>query len=460
VIASNSRFPSFKQWLFAGATAIVSVLTCGASAQAQQVVKFAYSADYYPSTPQMLSSWVQGVQQAAKTLLPGVTIEPEPIHGGFDDFLTKLSLMYGNPSTAPDLALVPAQEVGQWQGSGLLTQLDSKLKATDWWPKFVPAGQQEGQIDGKTYYVSMGDNNNALLFDKTIFAKAGLPADWQPKTWDDILSAARAIKKADPSVWPLWLLTGTAQGSEGVIFGAANLLVTSDTPVAFDTGSGKWVAESKGLREVINFYRTAASEGLLAPPSEILDPNGPGILGPFLPKHKVGIAFAGNYVPTVFNKTICGPCWADAQQQLGIAPIPTSSGQAPGVGTTMSGWGLVLNAHSKDPDDAWKVLNLMMSKDLLLQQDLVGGLVPPILEYNKEPVYANFAPGFQTPFAELAAHSTTFPSNADFKVWAFALAQATETVVLHPNTSVELAAKGMKSYISNQLDDSEVEVLK
>jgi multiple sugar transport system substrate-binding protein len=204
----------------------------------------------------------------------------------------------------------------------------------------------------------------------------------------------------------------------------------------------------------------AASEGLLAPPSEILDPNGPGVLGPFLPKHKIGIAFAGNYVPTVFNKTICSPCWADASQQLGFAPIPTSAGQAPGVGSTLSGWGLVMNANSKDKGDAWKVFNLMMSKDLLLKQDNVGGLVPPISTYNADPIYADWAPGFQTPFADLASHSTSFPSSSDFKVWAFALAQATETMVLHPDTPVETAVKGMKSYISNQLDDSEVEVLK
>ena len=123
----SNRLPSLKECLFAGAAAVVS-FACSAHAQAQQVVKVAYSADYYPSTPQMLTSWVQEVQQEAKKLLPGVTIEPEPIHGGFDDFLTKLSLMYGNPSAAPDLALVPAQEVGQWQGSGLLAELGDRAR--------------------------------------------------------------------------------------------------------------------------------------------------------------------------------------------------------------------------------------------------------------------------------------------------------------------------------------------
>jgi hypothetical protein len=78
------------------------------------------------------------------------------------------------------------------------------------------------------------------------------------------------------------------------VLGSANLLVTSSSPQAFNATTGKWVADSKGLREVVNFYKTASAEGLLAPPSEILDPNGPGIVGPFLPKHQIGITFGGN----------------------------------------------------------------------------------------------------------------------------------------------------------------------
>ncbi len=424
-LSSPPRFSRFKRYLYAGAVAVTALAAGGASAHAQRVVRIAFSADYYPATPQMLASWVAEVQQSAKKQFD-IELTPVPIQGGFDDFITKLSLMYGNPSTAPDLAIVPAQEVGQWQESGILEKLDPYLKTSTWWKQFVPAIQQEANVNGSAYYVSLGDNDNGLLFDKTIFAKAGLPADWKPKTWDDILVAARAIKKADPTVWPIWLMTGTAQGSEGVVLGSANLLVASSNPTAFDTTTNKWVGDSKGLREVINFYKTAESEGLLAPPSDILDPDAPGNLGPFLPKHKVGISFAGNYVPTVYNKTICSPCWADAQQDIGYAPIPTSNGQAPGVGSTLLGWGLVMDSASKDKSDAWTVFNLIMSKNFLLQQDNAGGLVPPIAAYNTEPIYANWAPGFQTPFADLAGQSTVLPLSTDFKVWAFALAQATE----------------------------------
>jgi multiple sugar transport system substrate-binding protein len=458
--ASKTRRPKLKSLLYATAAAAVTLAVGTANSQAAGVVKVAFSADYYPSTPQMLAQWMVQIAQGSAKKFNGLQVVAEPIHGGFDDFITKLSLMYGNPSTAPDLAIVPGQEVGQWESSGLLAKLDPYLKTTDWWSQFVPAIQNEGRLNGSTYYVSMGDGDNALLYDKTIFAKSGLPADWKPKNWEDILAAARQIKKADPSVWPLWVITGTAQGSEGVVLGSANLLVASSTPYAYDNGTKKWVADSPGVREVINFYKEASAEGVLAPPSEILDPNAPGIVGPFLPKHKIGITLAANYVPTLFNQQICGPCWPQAGEQIGFAPIPTSHGQAPGLGSTLSGWGLIMNASSKDLASTWKVFNYMMEKDNLINQDNLGGLVPPIVAYNTDPVYVNFAPAFQTPFGQLVNNSTVFPPLPDFKVWAFALAQATETVVLHPNTSVDTAAAGMKAYIANQLDDSQVEVLK
>jgi multiple sugar transport system substrate-binding protein len=443
------------------ATALAMAALAGAtSAHAGAVIKVAYSSDGFMATPLMATQWFGSMKEGVAKAYPGVTLKLEPIHGGYNDFLTKLSLMYENASTAPDIAEVPGGEVAQWQASGLLAPLDKYLASSDWWSQFAPAIQREGAIDGKTYYISQGDNTNALLFDKTIFKKAGLPDDWQPKTWDDILAAARIIKKADPNVWPLWLITGPAQGTGGLVLGPGNLLVTSSTPQAQDPATGKWIADSKGLREVVNFYKTASAEGLLAPPSEILDPNAFGIVGAFPPKHQIGITFGGNYVPQIWNTTDCGPCWADAGAEIGFAPIPTVNGEAPGIGSTLSSWGFVMSSTTKTPEVTWKVIDFMMKKDSLLIVDNDGGLVPPIPAYNSAPAYVNFAPAFQTKFADLTKYSIAFPSAAEFKVWTFALLQATEAVVLHPNTSVDDAMNGMKSYMSNQLDADQTEIQK
>jgi multiple sugar transport system substrate-binding protein len=442
--------------------ALSSALVGGASIASADptTIKIAYSADYLMSSPDLAKKWFDGIKANYEKKDPSVKVELVPIQGGYDDFLTKLSLMYNNAGSAPDIAEVPAPEIGQWVASDLLAPLDDRLSKESWWSQYVEPVKLEGTVDGKVYGVSQGVNTNALIFDKTVFAKAGLPADWKPANWADILEAAGKIKKAVPDTWPLWVLTGTAQGTQGVVLGALNLQVGSSDPIFYDAKQDKWIVDSKGIREVLNFYRTASAEGLLAPSSQILNANGPGIVAPFFPKHQIGISLAGNYVPQIFNKVVCGPCWDDADKDLGVAPLPTSQGQAPGIATAFSGWSLVLSKGSAHPDAAWKVVNFMLEKDNELEVANYAGFVPAIPAYNTEKAYVDFAPATQTFFADLLPKAVSAPPKADYKVWSFAIAQATETLVLHPETSVDDAIKGMKDYVAGQIGEDKVEVAK
>ena len=115
---------------------------------------------------------------------------------------------------------------------------------------------------------------------------------------------------------------------------------------------------------------------------------------------------------------------------------------------------------SAHPDAAWKLINFMFQKDLALEVGNYGGLVPPIPSYISEKAYIDFAPSTQKAFADLLPVARSAPSNAGYKVWSFAIAQATETLVLHPDTTVDQAVEGMKAYVAGQLGDDKVEVRK
>ena len=84
---SKPRRPGFKSLLHATAGAAVALLVGTAHGQAAPVVKVAFSADYYPSTPQMLAQWMVQIAQGAAKKFDGLTVVAEPIHGGFDDFI-------------------------------------------------------------------------------------------------------------------------------------------------------------------------------------------------------------------------------------------------------------------------------------------------------------------------------------------------------------------------------------
>lgn len=93
----------------------------------------------------------------------------------------------------------------------------------------------------------------------------------------------------------------------------------------------------------------------------------------------------------------------------------------------------------------------MLKKDTALEVDNYAGLVPPIPAYNTDSAYTDFWPATQTFFANLLPVAKAAPSSADFKVWAYALAQSTETLVLHPDTSIDKVLADMKTYVEGQL---------
>src|SRR5580698_1544663 len=324
-------------------------------AHADTVLKLAYGSEYVMVTPELTKKFWGDIKTDFEKSHPGVTVQLVPIPGGFDDIVTKVSMSYGNPSAAPDVAQLPAQEMAQWAASGYLLPLNPYLAKAAWWKDVPDAVKQESTAGKDVIGVSQGVNTSGLLYDRQVFAKAGLPADWKPKNWQDVLDAARKIKKSDPGVWPLWAITGPAGGTSALVLGAANLLMASSDPTIKDA-SGKWAVDTKGIREVLNFYRQALAEGLRAPSSLILNANSPALATPEFPKHHIGIALVGNYVPAAWSKSMCSPCWPDAAKSVGFAPLPTVTGGGVGYASAFGGWDVSIYKKTAHPDLAWQLI--------------------------------------------------------------------------------------------------------
>ena len=92
------------------------------------------------------------------------------------------------------------------------------------WKGFPADVRSEGTFDGQTYAVNSGENDSFLYYDKQILKKAGIGLPWAPKTWAQVISAAEAIKKAEPTVSPLFLAAGTDVGTNAILQGGGNLL--------------------------------------------------------------------------------------------------------------------------------------------------------------------------------------------------------------------------------------------
>ncbi|MDE3064463.1 MAG: extracellular solute-binding protein, partial [Acidobacteriota bacterium] len=312
----------------------------------------------------------------------------------------------------------------------------------------------EGKINGKIYAVSAGENNNGIYYDKTILQKAGIPLPWQPKTWNDILAAAKKIKAAEPKVTPLWIDAGTSAGPNGAGYGALNLLAGSSNPT-IQTASGKMVVSSSGLLQTFNFLHQVYADKLGAPISQLFSPNNaPNIPSALFPKGTLGLAVGANFLGGNWSKLVNFPYWPQASTVMGVAGLPKANGV--GYASTLSGWDFGISATTKAPQADIDLINMMQESNNLINADNWAGWVPPVKSYWTIPQYTNFAAPFNEEFGKLLPYSSELPSSSAYNVWVQGFEEATGTLAQTPSTTGAQALATFKSFVTNQLGSSAV----
>jgi multiple sugar transport system substrate-binding protein len=445
----------------AGGLLMGSLLSLGHAEAADKVtISVAYGETYVFDTEDFAKKWWNGIKTQFETKFPNVTVKLVPIGGGYDDITNKLALLYRSRATSPDVAQIATPVISQFAASGYLLPLDDYLAKEDWWKNFPPVIQSEGTYESKTYAVNTGENDSQLYYNKDLFRQAGLSVPWTPHNWNDILAASRVIKAKLPKVVPLWINTGTSSGDNGILTGAGNLLAGSTVPTMFDEKTGKWIIDSAGLREVLGFYHTVYSEGMGASLSDLFSTSSVTIPTTLIPQGKIAITFGQNFYGGQWSKLICAPCWDAAPSVEGIVPIPTINGEVPKIATKLAGWDIAVASATAYPKYAWELVKLMESEANQINIANWAGFVPASTVYVKAPAFVNFAPPFNEVSAQVLPYGVISPTKSEYLVWSHGLQEATGALAQYPNISVDAALSIMKSYITNQLDSSEVETLK
>ncbi len=238
-------------------------------------------------------------------------------------------------------------EVGQWDG----------------WSQIPEAVQGLGIFEGKKYGLPQGTDGRVLFFNKTLFAKAGLPADWQPKSWQDIIDAGTALKKAGVRT-PVQINAGTAMGEATAMQGALPLLAGTGSEIF---SGGKWTGASQAVKDVLGFYRQIYTTGLGDPRLQ-QEAKGRDKSFQEFADGKIGILAEGDYFWRAVIEPKAGVApMPDRDKVVGYALIPAKQ---PGAGVrgqdfvSMSGGAVrVLNPNSKNPKLAWELLAFMHSAE-------------------------------------------------------------------------------------------------
>src|SRR5690348_2428873 len=356
-------------------------------------ITVAYSTTYVFDSDDQSVIWWNKVKSEFEQAYPNAKLNLQGFNGTDVDLVNKVALEYKNPSTTPDVFMLPTGYVGQWVASDYLLPVDSFVNdpsKAPFWGDFPKVIQDESKINGHVYAVNTGENNSALYYNVSMLQKAGIQVPWQPKNWDDLIAAAKAVKASGQNVVAFWAPAGTSAGAGGVLQGSANMVYASSTPTIYDYSKKKWVVDSPGLREVMQFYKDVYSNKLGGSTSDLFSPKAVGRPVVLLKDHQMAIAIGSNWFADAWTEQ--NRHWATAAQEASAVPIPTSKGQAPGSASTLGGWAVAVSKVTKHPQLSWGLLQIMEEDDNQVFIANRAGFVPPSQKVAKSDGFLNFAP--------------------------------------------------------------------
>lgn len=347
-------------------------------------------------TSDPFGTWLKTVIKQYNATNPNVTIKPAPITADENTFYTKVDLEMKSAKTCPDIVTEDTFLINSDAAGGYLDDMSSKVNAWSDWGNFIKNIKQGVTgSDSKVYGVPFSTDSRGLWYNKTIFTQAGLPTDWKPKSWDDILAACKAIKANCPGVVPFWAPVSKAEGEatsmqcyEMLLYGTGERLLDS---------SNKYVISSPGITASLNFINTIFKSGYGPGMSDVINGQGSNTASTtFLNKGKLGIYLMGNWITSNYTSTGASP-WADYSKNLGFAAMPTQNGQDPGTVTLAGGWALSIPKNAQNKDGAWDFIKLAMNKDNMEAINLAQGNLTTRSDVATDSKYTS------TPFNDVAS---------------------------------------------------------
>jgi multiple sugar transport system substrate-binding protein len=302
---------------------------------------------YDSANAEMITQLVEEFNAANPDIVVTAVIQPS-----YDEYKTLLqtAILSG---TTPDVASVDLIWVPGLVSNEAVLPLDDIIAADSSFDieDFYTLLVDYDVIDGKRYAIPMSANNMQLIWNKDLFAAAGLDPEKPPTTWKEMQAMAEQC----------------SNDSEGVV-GFEYYTQPTGEGITWQFQVWLWAAGAAFLNEDNSAAAFNTPEGLeaLRFVSHMLDGHGsvPAAWGAF-GDGKACMQLDGSWL-FGYRK--------DASFDWGIAAVP-----GPKAGETASNIGgehLILFNSSENPEAAWRFMSYLSSPDMQLKWNMATGFMP------------------------------------------------------------------------------------
>lgn len=338
---------------------------------------------------------------------PDIKVIPASITASEGDYFSKVALSMQSESTAPDIVAEDSFMLNSDANAGYLTPLDDYVKDWEDWSNYTENLKVGSTAqDGKLYAIPGTSDSRGIWYNKNVFKKAGLPEDWQPNNWAEIIEAAEKVKETQPDVIPFGMGVAKANG-ESVSMQTFQMLLYGTQDQLFDSETRKWDVNSQGILDSLNFIDEIYNKKKLGPSLSIaINSNyGSVMFQEKFPKDEVAMLLDGFWSQGNWTESGATPV-ENMTERFGFAAMPTQNGEAPGSVTMSGGWTWAIPAKAKNKEASWRVLQALGGKEEQAKRAIAEGNLTVRDDSAELPEYK------EQPFIEEA---TSFLKNAHFR---------------------------------------------
>ncbi|MBE1561194.1 extracellular solute-binding protein [Nonomuraea africana] len=425
----------------------VAAAACGAEPEQESAggkeIEVLYKVE--PTWPH-LEKMLGDAKKQYESTHPGVTIKLTPVQGNNEAYYTKLALLNRSADSAPDLYYHDTFQVNADVAAGKLAPLDDLLATwPDWQAQFPDSVKQAAKGgDGKIYGVPISTDTRGLWYHKDVFAKAGLPVPWEPKTWNDVLTAARTIKQKAPGVIPFSMYSTKIHGEAATMQGFEMLLYGTPGGTLYDDAQKKWVAGGKNFTDALTFVNTVYREELGPKLADAHNAKlAQKILYEWFPAAKLGIALDGAWVSAGWTPTSTQP-WPEWKDKIGWTPMPTQNGEAPGAVSMSGGWVMAMSSYTKHKREAFDFITVATNKDNSMTYSVGTGDLAARKDVAADPKYSAENPSIKF-WTDLASVTHYRPAYEAYPKVSAQIQEAMEAVTSGSKSPEEAAADYAKA---------------